>query len=196
MIKFVVALAILALPSLAMASSWKIDSAHSDVGFKVRHLMVSNVKGSFNKYTGIVDLHETDITKSKVDVTIDVNSINTNELKRDEHLRSADFFDAAKFPTITFVSKKWSSAANGSLKVAGNLTIHGITREVVLNVEPFSQEIKDPWGNIRRGTSASANINRHDFGLTWNKALDAGGVMIGDEVSIQLEVELVKVQPK
>lgn len=196
MIKFVVALAILALPSLAMASSWKIDSAHSDVGFKVRHLMVSNVKGSFNKYTGIVDLHETDITKSKVDVTIDVNSINTNELKRDEHLRSADFFDAAKFPTITFVSKKWSSAANGSLKVAGNLTIHGITREVVLNVEPFSQEIKDPWGNIRRGTSASANINRKDFGLTWNKALDAGGAMIGDEVSIQLEVELVKVQPK
>ena len=195
-IRFVVALAIMALPSLAMASSWKIDSAHSDVGFKVRHLMVSNVKGSFNKYTGIVDLNETDITKSKVDVTIDVNSINTNELKRDEHLRSADFFDAAKFPTITFVSKKWSSAANGALKVSGNLTIHGITREVVLNVEPFSQEIKDPWGNTRRGTSASANINRKEFGLTWNKALDAGGAMIGDEVSIQLEVELVKVQPK
>ena len=195
-IKFVVALAIMALPSLAMASSWKIDSAHSDVGFKVRHLMVSNVKGSFNKYTGIVDLNETDITKSKVDVTIDVHSINTNDVKRDEHLRSADFFDAAKFPTMTFVSKKWSSAANGALKVAGNLTIHGITREVVLNVEPFSQEIKDPWGNTRRGTSASANINRKDFGLTWNKALDAGGAMIGDEVSIQLEVELVNVQPK
>ncbi len=196
LINVIVALFIMTLPSQAVASSWKIDSGHSDVGFKVRHLMVSNVKGNFNKYTGIVDLDERDMTKSKVEVTIDVNSINTNESKRDEHLRGADFFDSAKYPTITFVSKKWSSTTNGALKVAGNLTIHGITREVVLNVEPFSQEIKDPWGNTRRGTSASANINRKDFGLTWNKTLEAGGVMVGDEVSIQLEVELVKVQPK
>jgi polyisoprenoid-binding protein YceI len=190
------AFAIMAFPALASASSWKIDAAHSDVGFKVRHLMVSNVKGNFNKYNGVVDLNDTDITRSKIDVTIDVNSINTNEAKRDEHLRSAEFFDAAKYPTMTFVSKKWINGANGALKVAGNLTIHGVTKEVVLNVEPFSAEVKDPWGNTRRGTSASTTVNRKDFGLNWNKALETGGLMVGDEVTVQLEVELVKIQPK
>jgi len=157
---------------------------------------VSNVKGNFEKYSGVVDIDDKDITKSKVDVTIDPNSINTNVQKRDEHLRSADFFDAAKYPAMTFVSKKWSHAGKGALKVTGDLTIHGVTREVVLNVAPFSQESRDPWGNIRRGTSASTKINRRDFGLTWNKSLETGGMLVGDDVDISLEVEMIKAQTK
>jgi len=196
LVNVIAVLAFMVLPGLAAASTWKIDAAHSDVGFKVRHLMVSNVKGSFTRYTGIVDLNDTDITKSKVDVTIEANSINTNEPKRDEHLRGADFFDASKYPSITFVSRKWSAAADGALKVAGKLTMHGVTRDVVLNVEPFSKEVKDPWGNTRRGTSAGTVINRRDFGLSWSKSLETGGVMVGDEVAIQLEIEMIRVQPK
>ena len=158
--------------------------------------MVSHVKGNFNKYSGIVDINDKDITKSKVDVTIDASSINTIVQKRDEHLKSADFFDVAKYPTLTFVSKKWTKAAKGALKVAGDLTIHGVTKSVVLTVNPFSKESKDPWGNTRRGTSASATINRKDFGLVWNQALETGGVAVGEEVNISLDVELIKSQPK
>jgi polyisoprenoid-binding protein YceI len=191
-----VTLSFMALPALASASTWKIDPVHSTVGFKIRHLTVSNVTGRFSSYSGVVNLDDREITKSKVNVTIDANSINTNETKRDEHLRSAEFFDTAKYPTITFVSKKWSSAANGALSVTGILTMHGVTREVVLNVEPFTQEIKDPMGSIRSGTSATTIINRKDFGISWSKALDTGGAMIGDEVAIQLEIEMVKDQPK
>ncbi len=188
--------AIMALPSFALATPWNIDTDHSNIGFSVSHLMVSHVKGNFNKYTGVVDINDKDITKSNVNVTIDAASINTNVQKRDEHLRSADFFDVAKYPSLTFSSKKWTKAGNGALKVTGDLTIHGITRTVVLNVAPFSKESKDPWGNLRRGTSASTTINRKDFGLVWNQALETGGVAVGEEVNISLEVELVKLQPK
>lgn len=183
-------------PTLASASTWNIDADHSNVGFKVKHLMVSNVKGNFDKYSGVVDMNDKDITKSKVTVAIDPNSINTNLPKRDEHLRSAEFFDVAKYPTMTYVSKKWAKAAKGALKVTGDLTMHGITKEVVLNVEPFSKEIKDPWGNIRCGTSATATINRKDFGLAWNNSLESGGVLVGDDINISLEVEMIKSQPK
>ncbi len=188
--------AIMVLPSLATATTWNIDADHSNVGFSVSHLMVSHVKGNFNKYSGIVDINDKDITKSKVDVTIDASSINTNVQKRDEHLKSADFFDVAKYPTLTFVSKKWTKAAKGALNVTGDLTIHGATKSVVLEVSPFSKEIKDPWGNIRRGTSASTTIMRKDFGLVWNQALETGGVAVGEEVNISLDVELIKLQPK
>lgn len=186
----------LALPVLASASTWNIDPEHSNVGFKVRHLMVSNVRGNFEKHSGTVDLNDKDIAKSKVTVTIDTNSINTNVQKRDTHLRSADFFDVARYPTMTFVSKKVARAGKDRLKVTGDLTLHGVTREVVLDVEGPSQESKDPWGNIRRGASASATINRKDFGLAWNKALETGGVVVGDEVTITLEIEMIKAQPK
>ncbi len=188
--------AIMVLPSLATATTWNIDADHSNVGFSVSHLMVSHVKGNFNKYSGIVDINDKDITKSKVDVTIDASSINTNVQKRDEHLKSADFFDVAKYPTLTFVSKKWTKAAKGALNVTGDLTIHGVTKSVVLEVSPFSKEIKDPWGNIRRGTSASTTIMRKDFGLVWNQALETGGVAVGEEINISLDVELIKLQPK
>ncbi|NTW87932.1 MAG: YceI family protein [Desulfobulbaceae bacterium] len=188
--------AIMLLPSLATATPWNIDADHSNVGFSVSHLMVSHVKGNFNKYSGVVDIDDKDITKSKVDVTIDASSINTNVQKRDEHLKSADFFDVAKYPTLTFVSKKWTKASGGVVKVFGDLTIHGVTKTVVLSVNPFSKEIKDPWGNTRRGTSASTIINRKDFGLVWNQALEAGGVAVGEEVNISLDVELIKSKSK
>jgi polyisoprenoid-binding protein YceI len=182
----------LALPAFALASTWNIDPDHSNVGFKVRHLMVSNVKGSFDKHTGTVDLNDKDITKSKVEVSIDTSSINTNVLKRDDHLRSADFFDVAKFPAMTFVSKKVARAGKDKLKVTGDLTLHGVTKEVVLDVEGPSQESKDPWGNFRRGATASTKINRKDFGLNWNKALETGGVVVGEEVTITLEIEMIR----
>jgi polyisoprenoid-binding protein YceI len=131
-----------------------------------------------------------------VEVTIDTNSINTNVTKRDEHLRSADFFDVAKFPTMTFVSKKVAKAGQERLKVTGDLTLHGVTREVVLDVEGPSSESKDLYGNIRRGATATTKINRKDFGLVWNKALETGGVAVGEEVTITLEIEMIKAQPK
>jgi polyisoprenoid-binding protein YceI len=186
----------LALPALAVASTWNIDPDHSNVGFKVRHLMVSNVKGSFEKHSGVIDINDKDISKSKVEVTIDTSSINTNVQKRDEHLRSADFFDVAKHPTMTFVSKKVAKAGKDKLKVTGDLTLHGVTKEVVLDVDSISKESKDPWGNMRRGTTATTKINRKDFGLVWNKALETGGVAVGEEVLITLEIEMIKAQPK
>lgn len=182
----------LALPAFAFASTWTIDPDHSNIGFKVKHLMVANVKGSFEKHTGTVEINDKDITKSKVEVSIDTNSINTNVQKRDEHLRSADFFDVAKYPTMTFVSKKVAKAGKDRLKVTGDLTLHGVTRQVVLDVEPISKESKDPWGNIRRGTTATTKIDRKDFGLTWNKGLETGGVLVGDEITITLEIEMIR----
>lgn len=195
-IRIIAVIATLALPTLSLASTWNIDPEHSNIGFKVRHLMVSNVRGSFEKHTGTVDINDKDITKSKVRISIDTASINTSVKKRDEHLRSPDFFNVAKFPTMTFVSKKVVKAGKDRLKVTGDLTIRGVTREVVLDVEGPSAESKDPWGTIRRGASASTTINRKDFGLTWNKALETGGVVVGDEVTIGLEIEMVKAQPK
>lgn len=182
----------LALPTFAFAATWTIDPDHSNVGFKVRHLMVSNVKGSFEKHTGFVEINDKDITKSKVEVSIDTNSINTNVQKRDEHLRSADFFDVAKYPTMTFVSKKVAKAGKDKLKVTGDLTLHGITKQVVLDVEGPTKESKDPWGNIRKGATATTKINRKDFGLVWNAALETGGVAVGEEITITLEIEMIK----
>ena len=186
----------LTLPALAAAATWTIDPDHSNVGFKIRHLMVSNVKGSFEKFTGTVDLNEKDITKSKVDVSIETASINTNVELRDAHLKSADFFDVVKYPAMTFKSKKVAKAGKDKLKVTGDLTLHGVTKEVVLNVDGPSKEIKDLYGNIRKGASATATINRKDFGLNWNKALETGGVVVGDEVSIIIEIEMIKAKDK
>ena len=183
-----------AMPSMALASDWDIDGGHSSAQFSVRHLMVSNVRGEFGKVTGTVKLDDKDITKSVVEATIDVGSINTRDEKRDGHLKSPDFFDVAKFPTITFKSKKVAGKA-GKLKVTGDLTIHGVTKEVVLDVEGPAKEAKDPWGNVKSGAAAFIKINRKDFGLGWNKALETGGVVVGEEVSITLDIELLKKAP-
>jgi polyisoprenoid-binding protein YceI len=180
------------IPALSQGATYNIDPEHSNVQFKVRHLMVSNVKGVFGKVQGVIDIDDKDISKSKVKVTIDTESINTGVAKRDEHLRSADFFDVSKYPAMTYVSRKVMKNGEGKLKVVGDLTLHGITREVVLDVEGPSNEAKDPWGKVRRGASAVTNINRKDFGLTWNKALETGGVVVGDEVVINLEVEMIR----
>lgn len=186
----------LILPAMATAATWNIDPDHSSIGFKVKHLMISNVRGSFDKHTGTIELNEKDITKSKVEVSIETASINTNVQKRDDHLRSADFFDVAKFPVMKFVSKKVAESGKDKLKVTGDLTLHGVTREVVLNVDGPTMESKDPWGNIRKGATATTTINRKDFGLTWNKALETGGVVVGDEVNILLEIEMIKAKEK
>ena len=176
----------------AQASSWEIDGSHSSAQFAVRHLMVSNVRGEFGKVTGTVNFDEKDPSKSTVQATIDATTINTRDEKRDGHLKSPDFFDVAKFPTLSFKSKKVAAAGAGKFKVTGDLTIHGVTKEVVLDVEGPAPEKKDPWGNVKSGATATTKINRKDFGLTWNKSLDGGGVVVGDEVSITLDVELLK----
>lgn len=190
--RFLITLLLVLVPALAFSATWTIDPEHSHIQFSVRHLMVSNVKGVFGKVQGTVDIDDKNITKSSVKVSIETESINTGVAKRDTHLRSADFFDVARFPTMTFVSKKVAQAGKDKLQVTGDLTIHGVTREVVLDVDGPSAETKDPWGSIRRGASATTKINRKDFGLNWNKALETGGVVVGDEVTINLEVELIK----
>jgi polyisoprenoid-binding protein YceI len=170
--------------------TYEIDASHSSASFKVRHLMVSNVRGEFGQIGGRIVIDDVDLTRSTVDVTIDVSTVNTHDPKRDEHLRSPDFFDVAQFPVITFKSKRVQPGKGGDLFVTGDLTIRGITREVTLDVEPLSPEVNDPWGNVKRGASARARINRKDFNVVWNAALDGGGVLVGDEVSITVEVEL------
>ena len=179
-------------PALSLVATWQIDPDHSSFQFKVRHLMVSNVKGDFNKVKGAVTMDDKDVSNLNVELTIDASSINTGHAKRDEHLRAADFFDVAKYPTITFVSKKVMKDGPDRLKVIGDLTMHGVTREVTVNVEGPTQEVKDPWGNFRRGATGTGKINRKDFGLTWNRALEAGGVVVGDDVDIFVDIELIK----
>lgn len=174
------------------ATAWKIDPVHSTAEFKVRHMMITNVKGQFTALNGVLTLDEQDVTKSRVEATIDAASINTRDADRDAHLKSADFFDVENFPTLTFVSRGVTRTAGGELGVDGELTIRGVPRKVVFAVEGPTQPAKDPWGNTRIGLSASTKINRKDFGLSWNAALEAGGFLVGDEVTISLDVEAVK----
>jgi polyisoprenoid-binding protein YceI len=190
-LKPAVAALVLAAPMVAFGAEFEIDSAHSSANFAVKHMMVSTVRGSFGKTTGKVNIDEKDITKSTVEAVIDATTINTNEPKRDEHLRNPEFFDVAKYPTITFKSTKVEQAGE-NLNVTGDLTMHGVTRPVTLNVEGFTTEAKDPWGNIKRGGVATTKLNRKDFGLTYNAVLETGGVAVGEEVSITLDLELNK----
>src|SRR5439155_1167025 len=169
----------LGLPSLARAATWTLDPAHTSVQFSVRHLMVSTVRGAFGKVTGTVQVDEKDLARSKIQATIDAASIDTRIEKRDAHLKSPDFLDVAKYPTITFVSKKIEQVDPGHFKVTGDLTLHGVTREVSLDVEGPTPEIKDPQGKVRAGAQATTKINRKDFGVTWNQALEAGVVAGG-----------------
>ncbi|HSU38089.1 MAG TPA: YceI family protein [Polyangiaceae bacterium] len=173
------------------AGTFAIDASHSHVGFAVRHMMVSNVRGEFTKLSGTVSYDPTAPEATRVDVKIDVASLNTREEKRDAHLRSGDFFDAEHFPHITFVSKSARRRDDG-LEVVGDLTIHGTAREVKLAVDDITAEHTDPWGGKRIGASARTKIRRSDFGMRWNAALEAGGVLVGDEISIELEVELIR----
>jgi polyisoprenoid-binding protein YceI len=186
----------LALPSAALAAptNWSIDPSHSSTGFAVKHLVVSTVRGQFTKTGGTLRLDDADLARSSVEATIDAASIDTREPKRDEHLRSPDFFDTAKYPTITFKSTKVARAGKGQLRVTGDLTLHGVTKPVTLDVAA-SAEVKGMFGETRRGFSGTVKINRKDFGLTWGKVLEAGPV-VGDEVTITLDIEAVKEPPK
>ena len=179
-------------PSLSLASTWDVDPAHSTVEFSVRHMMVTTVKGQFQKVTGTVVLDEKDATKSTVEVSIETASIDTREPKRDAHLKSADFFDAAKFPALTFKSTKIEKAGRGKFKVTGDLTMHGVTKPVVLVVEGPSASIKDPYGRIVRGVMATGRLDRKEWGMTWNKALDTGGMVVSDEVKLEINAELAE----
>jgi polyisoprenoid-binding protein YceI len=183
----------LATPEVTAATTtWKIDPVHSVAEFKVKHLMIANVKGQFTGVSGALSLDENDLTLSRVEATIDANSINTREPQRDTHLKSPDFFDVEKYPTLSFHSTHLSRNADGELQVAGDLTIHGVTRNVTFEVEGPTPPVKDPWGNTRVGLSATTKINRKDFGLNWSPVLETGGLMVGEEVTITLEVEFVK----
>jgi polyisoprenoid-binding protein YceI len=189
--RLIVGAAVLMAPGAVLASTWQIDPAHSAAQFAVRHMMVSTVRGEMGKVTGTVNIDEGDLTKSSVEATIDATAINTREPKRDDHLRSPDFLDTVKYPSITFKSSKVSKM-DDHYQVAGDLTLHGVTKPIVLDVTGSATPIKDPMGNTKLGGSATARINRQDFGVAWNKALDAGGVLVGDQVDITIDIELVQ----
>lgn len=184
-------LAFVALSADAQNSTWTIDPNHSTAQFTVRHLAISNVSGNFTKVTGTLVLNDKDITQSQVSAVIDASSVDTRVPDRDKDLRSPNFFDVEKYPTIEFKSKRILNTG-GKLQVIGDLTMHGTTREVTLDVDGPTPELNDPWGNVRRGFSASTTLNRKDFGLTYNHALKTGEAVVGDNVKIQIDLELIK----
>lgn len=181
----------LAMPQTS-TTSWNLDPAHSVAEFKVRHMMISNVKGRFPKVSGALTLDQSDLPRSHVEASIEAASIETSDPQRDAHLKSADFFDVENFPTLSFKSTGIRLTREGELSVEGDLTIHGVTRKVLFAVEGPTPPAKDPWGNTRVAVSATTKINRKDFGLTWNATLETGGILVGDEVTITLDVQFVK----
>lgn len=178
------------LAAPAFAGDWKVDSSHVTAQFSVKHMMVSTVRGQFDKVSGKAVLDDADLTKSSVEIMIEAASVNTREPKRDEHLRSPDFFDVAKFPTIQFKSTKIEKLGAGKYRLLGNLTMRGVTKPVSLEVEGPTDAIKNPWGGLARGVSVTGKLNRKDWGLVWNKALEAGGVLVGEEIQLQIDLEL------
>ena len=182
---------LVAVPALAQTATWNIDPNHSTAQFTVRHMAISNVTGSFTKVSGTVELNEKDITQSQVSASIDVNSVDTRVAMRDADLRSDHFFDVQKYPTIEFKSKKIVNSG-GKVQMIGDLTMHGTTREITLDVDGPTPQIIDTWGNPRRGFSAAASLNRKDYGLIWNNLLQTGEAVVGDIVKLQIDVEMTK----
>jgi polyisoprenoid-binding protein YceI len=182
----------LSVPVGAATSNWQIDPQHSSAQFAVRHMAISTVRGAFSKVSGTLMLDDKDITKSSVEVSIEVSAVDTREPDRDKDLRSERFFDVAHYPTMTFKSKRVEQIAPGKLKVTGDLTIRGTTKEVVLDVDGPTAPVKDPWGNQRLAAMATTKINRQDYGVKWNATLDNGGVVVGDDVNITIDVELIQ----
>ena len=188
---FIVAVALLTGGLLKAQTTYTIDPAHSAAQFSVRHMMVSNVRGEFSKVTGTVAYDPDHLSASKVDAAIDTTTVTTREPDRDKHLKSPDFFDVEKFPKMTFQSTEFVKH-DGKIEIKGNLTLHGVTKPVVLLVDGPTPETKDPWGNMRRGVTATTTVDRKDFGLVWNKNLDGGGMLVGDEVNIVLDLEGIR----
>jgi polyisoprenoid-binding protein YceI len=178
-------------PIAANTTTWNLDADHSEVGFTVKHMMVSLVRGGFHTVVGALDWNDKDVTKSSLEVTVSVASVDTHVQKRDDHLRSPEFFDAAKFPTMTYKSTKVRKRGK-DLLVTGNLTIRDVTKAVVLTVKGPTAAIKDPFGLTRTAISAAGKISRKDFGLVWNKSLEAGGVLVGEDVNIEINAEFIK----
>ncbi len=176
----------------AFAATYTVDSSHSHIGFSVTHMMVSTVRGSFGTVSGTVEYDPANIAATKVNATVGVASVDTRDGKRDDHLRAPDFFDAKKFPEMKFVSKSVRNVTDTTFDVVGDLTLRGVTKEVVLTATKLPEARKDPWGNVKTGTHVTGKINRKDFGVSWSANLDGGGVVVGDEVTIDLDVELAK----
>jgi polyisoprenoid-binding protein YceI len=189
---FVAVLLTLAAAPAVPAVTWTLDPNHTSVQFAVRHMMVSTVRGTFDKVTGTVEEDPADLGKSKVEATIDAASVDTRVDKRDQHLRSAEFLDVARYPTIVFRSKRAEKLGDGRWKLVGDLTLHGVTKEVTLDVEGPTPTIKDPMGNLRAGVHATTTIDRRDFGLVWNRVLEGGGAVVGDEVAIAIDAEATR----
>lgn len=179
----------------AQAQKWTFDSSHSSAQFAVRHMMVSTVRGDMGKITGTMTFDPKQASAGSVEATIDITGINTREPGRDTHLKSADFFDVANFPTMTFRSKKIEPATGGGYRVTGDLTMRGVTKEVVLDVDAPRPPIKDQRGATRTGTTVTAKLNRQDFGVKWNRALDGGGIVVSDEVAVTIDIELIAAPP-
>jgi polyisoprenoid-binding protein YceI len=184
--------AAMAFSANAATTTWQIDPAHTAAGFAVKHMVIATVRGQFKGVTGTINWDDQDVTKSTVDVTIDATTVDTSEPKRDADLKSTNFFDVATYPTITFKSKKVEQISAGKLKVTGDLTIHGTTKEVVLDIEGPSAAIKDPWGNTRAALNATTKINRQEYGVKWNNKLDGGGLVVSDDVNINIDLEMTK----
>ena len=184
--------ATLTLPAPAATSTWQIDPAHTAAGFSVKHMMISTVRGKFKGVTGTIIWDDQDLNKSTIEVTIDANTVDTTEPKRDADLKSPNFFDVAKYPTITFKSKKIEQVSAGKLKVTGDLTIHGTTKEVVLDVEGPTGPVKDPWGMTRAAANATTKVNRQDFGVKWNGKMANGDLVVSDDVNITIDLEMTK----
>ena len=188
---FTALVAFAAAAASAQVSKWQIDPAHSEADFTIKHMGISNIHGRFGNINGALDLDDKDITKSDVNATVDITSVDTGVAQRDTHLKSPDFFDASKYPTMTFVSKSLSNN-NGQLQLTGDLTIHGVTKPVTLALDGPSKEQLDPYGKVRRGFSATTTIHRQDYGLTWNGNLKSGDVVLADDVKVELDIELIK----
>jgi len=176
----------------ASVSTWNVDPVHSHAEFKVKHMMISNVKGNFSGLAGQLALHDSDHSLTRIDASVDVSTLSTGDAQRDGHLKSAEFFDAGNFPKMTFVSTRVERKADGDYAVSGDLTVHGVTKPTTFAVTDVSEPAKDPWGNMRIGVAATTKINRKDFGLTWNAALETGGVLVGEEIAISLEVQFIR----
>ena len=180
------------LASLAAADTWNLDAAHTRVGFRVQHMMVSSVEGSFPGVSGTLEMDPGKVSTADVQITVDIASIDTANEQRDEHLRSPDFLDADQFPEMTYTTSKVKVNKDGSFDLIGELTLHGVTKPVTLHATGLSQSVIDPWGNERMGARATGTIDRQAFGVKWNQALEAGGLLVGDEVELSIDVEFTK----
>lgn len=185
-------IALLTITASAFASIWEIDTAHSSANFAIQHMAISKVKGSFDKVSGKIEFHESGSNPFTLEINIDPVSVDTGVTKRDDHLRSADFFDVKKYQRINFISKKVVPAKNGKYQVEGILTMHGVTKDITIDLEGLAVEVKDPWGNLRKGAQITTDINRKDFGIVYNSVLESGNLLIGETADVNVDLEFIK----